>query len=138
MKICYIRPVGPTLIDKAFVEVYKSRNTKAIKFFVAAATLLSNVNMVFAGEVEPTPPKGDEENNPIKKLGTDAISMIQLCLTIIAIIMALLETAKAMLEGDPKRIPSVVAKYGIGVIITYAVPWGFFKIREAFDGWEVQ
>lgn len=135
MKICYIRPVGPTLIESAWAEVYKTRNTKAIKFFTLAATLLGNMNMVFAGEVEiPNP----DDSNPIKKLGTDAISMIQLCLTIIAIIMALLETAKAMLEGDPKRIPSIVAKYGIGVIITYAVPWGFFKIRDAFSGWEVQ
>lgn len=138
MKICYIRPVGPTLMERAWAEVYKTRNTKAIKFFTVAATLLANINMVFAGEVEAPSAPNPDDSNPIKKLGTDAISMIQLCLTIIAIIMALLETAKAMLEGDPKRIPSIVAKYGIGVIITYAVPWGFFKIRDAFAGWEVQ
>lgn len=124
-------------MERAWVEVYKTRNTKAIKFFIVAATLLANVNSVFAGEVSTPGASSTDDSNPIKKLGTDAISMIQLCLTIIAIIMALLETAKAMLEGDPKRIPSVVAKYGIGVIITYAIPWGFFKIRDAFDGWEV-
>lgn len=136
MKICYIRPVGPTLIDKALIEVYKTKNTKAIKFFVMATALLANVNMIFAAETEPTQPKL-EDNNPIKKLGNDAIWMCQLALTLIAIVMSFFEIGKAMLEGDPKRIPSIVAKYAIGVVITYAVPWGFFKIRDAFSDWEV-
>lgn len=128
MKICYIRPVGPTLMERAFVEVYKSKNTKAIKLFVIVATLLANVNTLLA----------EEPDNPIKQLGNEAISMIQLCVTIIAIIMALFETGKAMMEGDPKKIPSIAAKYGIGVILTYAIPWGFFKIKDAFAEWEMK
>lgn len=128
MKIYYIRPVGPTLLERAFMEVMKSKNTKAVKFFVIAATLLANVNSIFA----------NNQDNPIQQLGVDAIGLIQLCLTFIAIVMALLETARAMLEGDPKRIPGVAAKYGIGVILTYAIPWGFFKIKDAFVGWEVR
>lgn len=128
MKICYIRPVGPTLMERAFVEVYKSKNTKAIKLFVIVATILANVNTLLA----------EEPDNPIKQLGNEAISMIQLCVTIIAIIMALFETGKAMMEGDPKKIPSIAAKYGIGVILTYAIPWGFFKIKDAFAEWEMK
>ena len=93
--------------------------------------LLLNCGLIFAEEVK------KEEINPVAQLGNDAISIFQTALTLIAIIMALFEVGKAMLEGDPKRIPSIVAKYAIGVVCVYAIPYGYSKIKDAFVGWEM-
>lgn len=135
MKIYYIRPVGPTLYEKALNEICTLKNKKVIKLITTGMCLLMNCGYVLAEEVSKEADK--QQVNPINTLGNSAIDIFQTTLTIIAIIMALFETGKAMLEGDPKRIPSIVAKYGVGVICIYAIPYGYFKIKEAFDGWKV-
>lgn len=135
MKICYIRPVEPTLYEKAFNEICTLKDKKVVKLITIGMCLLMNYGYVLAEEVSKEADK--QQVNPINTLGNSAIDIFQTTLTIIAIIMALFETGKAMLEGDPKRIPSIVAKYGVGVICIYAIPYGYFKIKEAFDGWKV-
>lgn len=136
MKICYIRPNKPSLYERALEEVCATNNKKAIKLFCTACCLLINYSYAFAQEVvSPTPSSEPKELNPIEVLGYDAIDITQFGLTIIAIVMALFESGKAMLEGDPKRIPSIFAKYGIGVICVYAIPYVYFKIKGAFTGW---
>lgn len=131
MKICYIRPNKPTLYERALTELSSCKNRKAIKLIVTGMCLLLNCGLIFAEEVK------KEEINPVAQLGNDAISIFQTALTLIAIIMALFEVGKAMLEGDPKRIPSIVAKYAIGVVCVYAIPYGYSKIKDAFVGWEM-
>lgn len=123
LKLCYIPPSRP-LYERAIEETRCIKNKKATKLFTMAMTLLLCCNNLLAAE-----------SNPIKKLGYDGVSLVQLVLTFIAIFMALFEIGKAMLEGDPKRIPSIVAKYGIGVLCIYAIPTGYFYIRDAFAGW---
>lgn len=118
MKICYI---PPKTNDKANDNLYY-RTKLAYKYFYTAAIMLVASNNILAKST----------NDPLKDLGGSAISYFQYGLTVLAIIMALLESGKAMIEGDPKRIPSIVAKYGIGVICIYAIPFGYFKITEAF------
>lgn len=131
MKIYYIKPVGPTLYEKALNEVCKCKNKKAIKLFVTGMCMLMNCGYILAEEMS------KPEIDPVKQLGNDAISVFQTALTVIAIVMALFEVGKSMIEGDPKRIPSIVAKYAIGVVCVYAIPYGYFKIKDAFDGWEM-
>lgn len=135
MKIYYIRPVGPTLYEKALAEVCNCKNKKAAKVLLTGMCMLMNCGYILAEEVSKAESKA--EIDPVKKLGNDAISAFQTALTVIAIIMALFEVGKSMVEGDPKRIPSIVAKYAIGVVCVYAIPYGYFKIKDAFDGWEM-
>ncbi|PHV72207.1 hypothetical protein CS063_01660 [Sporanaerobium hydrogeniformans] len=125
MKIYYIRPVGSTLYERALTEVMTKGNKKAIRLITIGFTLMMCCQSLLAAD-----------ENPVKKLGYDGIGLVQLIITFIAIFMALFEIGKAMLEGDPKRIPSIVAKYGIGVICVYAVPTVYFYIKNAFAGWE--
>lgn len=131
LKIYYIRPVGPTLYERALAELCSCKNRKAIKLIAAGMCLLLNCGLILAEET------ANEEVNPVTKLGNDAISIFQTALTLIAIVMALFEVGKSMLEGDPKRIPSIVAKYAIGVVCVYAIPYGYSKIKDAFAGWEM-
>lgn len=140
MKIYYIRPIKPTLYEKALNEVYSTKNKTAIRMMCTACCLLINYSYAFANEVvapsaSPTPTPEEKPVNPVKQLGYDAIDTVQFGLTIIAIVMALFESGKAMIEGDPKRIPSIFAKYGIGVICVYAIPYVYFRIKNAFSGW---
>lgn len=120
MKICYIPPKDKY---KNALSELMNINQKARKYFLLAIMLLMCTDC-FA-----------EEINPVTKLGFDAVSLFQLILTLIAIIMTLFEVGRALLECDPKRIPSIIAKYAIGVICVYAVPVGFLKIRDAFADW---
>ena len=124
LKIYYIRPSGDNLYERALKEVYATNNRKAIRIITTACTMLLCCSSIYA-----------KANNPVEELGYSAIDMIQVILTIIAILMAFFEIGKAFIEGDPKRIPSIVAKYGIGVICVFAIPGVFLKIKEAFDGW---
>lgn len=121
LKICYIAP-KKDVCSGALVEAFSIKNKVACKFFTTGIVMLLACGNIFASATD----------DPIKKLGNDAIGYFQLSLTILAIIMALFECGKAMVEGDPKRIPSVVAKYGIAVICIYAIPFGYFKIKDAF------
>ena len=124
MKICYIRANRPTLYEKVLIEICNLSNKKAIRMLTVACAAMICCENIFA--------KG---NNPVENLGYEGINVVQIVITFIAVFMAMLECAKSLLEGDPKRIPSIVAKYGIGVMCVYAIPWGYFKIKEAFDGW---
>lgn len=137
MKIYYIRPNKQSLYERALQEVYTTGNKKAIKMFCTAFCFLINYSYAFAKDIASSSPTDTQEvpKNPLEVLGYDAIDMTQFGLTIIAIVMALFESGKAMLEGDPKRIPSIFAKYGIGVICVYAIPYVYFKIKGAFTGW---
>lgn len=130
MKLSYIKSAKDALIESVLMEVHSTGNSRAIRMFLFASIVLAYANRILAKEATLV-------DNPITQLGKGAIGVIQLGLTILAIIMALFETGKAMLEGDPKRITSVAAKYGIGVILTYAIPWIYFEIKGAFDGWEL-
>lgn len=103
-----------------------------------ACCLLINYSYAFAQEVvapSATPIPEVKQLNPIEELGYGAIDITQFGLTILAIVMALFESGKAMIEGDPKKIPSIFAKYGIGVICIYAIPYVYFQIKNAFTGW---
>jgi len=120
LKICYIAPKKN--YEGALKEIM-SLNYKARKYFVLAITLLMCMDCMA------------KDNNPVTELGFSAIDFFQLVLTIIAIIMALFEIGKAIIECDPKRIPSIITKYAIGVICVYLVPVGFLKIRDAFANW---
>lgn len=140
MKICYIRPNKSSLYERALKEVCASNNKKAIKLFCTAFCLLVNYTYALAQEVvvpseSPIAATEVKKLNPIEDLGYGAIDITQFGLTIIAIVMALFESGKAMLEGDPKRIPSIFAKYGIGVICIYSIPYVYFQIKNAFVGW---
>ena len=120
LKICYIAPKDKY---KNALSELMNISYKARKYFILAITLLIYTDCIA------------KETNPVTELGFDAIGFFQLVLTIIAIVMTLFEIGKAILECDPKRIPSIIAKYAIGVICVYAVPVGFLKIRDAFADW---
>ncbi len=122
----YYRPKKEdlSLYERALNEASRLKDRRICKILIGALLfILCSANVMAAG------------NNPVEQLGNEGISLIQLALTFIAIFMALFETGKAMIEGDPKRIPSIVAKYGIGVVMIYAIPKGFFYIRDVFDRW---
>ena len=126
MKICYIRPNKPSLYEKALIEISKVNNKMASRCLTVACAAMLCCNDVLA--------KG---NNPVENLGYEGINTVQIVITFIAIFMAMLECARALLEGDPKRIPGIFAKYGIGVLCVYAIPWAYFKVQKAFQDWEV-
>lgn len=125
MKIYYIRPNKPSLYEKALIEISNVNNKMASKCLTVACAAMLCVENTFA--------KG---NNPVESLGYEGINIVQIVITFIAAFMAMFECAKALLEGDPKRIPGVFAKYGIGVLCIYAIPWVFFKIQKSFYEWE--
>ena len=124
MKIFYIAPKKE--YQGALAELILIRDKRVVKCFTTAMTLLIACTNCMA--------KG---SNPVEELGYTAIDWFQLGLTILAIIMALFEVGKALLEGDPKRIPGLVAKYVIAVVFVYGIPTVFFKIRDAFSDWRL-
>lgn len=136
MKISYIRPKGSISIHQRLLnEIYFTKNKQVIRCLTAGITLLLSCGYAFAEEVSKETKK--PASDPLKELGFGAIDYVQFGLTIIAIVMALFETGKSLLEGDPKRIPSIFAKYGIGVICIYTIPWAYLKIRDSFKGWRL-
>lgn len=127
MKIYYIPPVKAKLIEGAFKEVgsHKRFNPHIQRGVTIATVCLINATTLLAEEVA-------EEKNPLKELGDGFIGIAQQIGLYVALAMCLFEVIKSLLEGDPKRVPGVIAKYAIGVLAIYTVPGLFGAIAKAF------
>lgn len=114
-------------IEKAINETHKIKSKWIQRALTTATICLINATTLLAETTEPL-----QESNPLSLLGEQFIGLAQQLGVYVAVAMCLFEVAKALLEGDPKRIPGLVAKYAIGVLAIWSVPMLFGAIGAPF------
>lgn len=114
-------------IEKAINETRKIKSKWIQRALTIATICIINATTLLAETTEAT-----KEVNPLSVLGEQFIGLAQQLGVYVAVAMCLFEVAKALLEGDPKRIPGLVAKYAIGVLAIWSVPMLFGAIGTPF------
>lgn len=126
MKICYIPPKKDVdVIEGAYREVSKldGRIRRRVqKLLTIGLGSMMCTNVLYAKTLEET----------IKELGNSLVSSLQFLGFYVALSMCIFDIIKAFVESDPKRIPSVLTRFAIGVGALYAVPKVLDAVRKPF------
>lgn len=129
MQICYIPYNGrDTLVNRAYNEI-KGIKDAGKKKQVARLFSVGVVSLAMVGNTNASEKNIEEV---IKRLGKRLVSGVQFAGFYIALAMCTFEVIKALLESDPKRIPSIVARFALGVAGLYAIPLILESVKDAF------